>query len=380
MSHEINIKEVIEDKKSWFNIRRFKAGNINFERPEKTLDIKELTKHTFTNIVNIHKFKLFEASKSIKDFQIIRNIENEEEDSKINSFFYKKTWLENNNKLITFTFNFNPYNYIKKVEEISGFLNYYYYFSKPFLFVPNIRKNRIFSKPYKKETIIDLENYLKFVDSTYELFNAKNSKPIFVPVSLRMSATDIKLLANHYLKKEYYYYWFDFEGKAINETSLARIRNFINVIRDEGYYDKIITYFTNIKREIISNVKDPKSPASDVLASVAGANIIGVDREPQRKVEGPLPPPDHKARLLNRKSYYYEKTRDRRFRKKELNVSYNAVLLDKEFEAQTNHFLDHQEIEKFLERKEMLSKYREGTILRSLISKKPILQKTLKWF
>jgi len=42
MVPDINISETIEDKKSWFNIKRFKIGNNHFEKPEKCLDIKTL--------------------------------------------------------------------------------------------------------------------------------------------------------------------------------------------------------------------------------------------------------------------------------------------------------------------------------------------------
>ena len=380
MAHDINIKESIEDKKSWFNVKRFKIGNLTFERPVKALDVKGLTTRDFLDVINTHEFQMFETSKMIKNFKIIDSLRNEEEDGKINSFFNKKGYLEDRTHLINFTFNFNPYNFIKKIDDISGFLDYYYQHSKPFLFIPNIKKNRVFSKPNRGETIIDVKDYLNFVDSTYRILDTKNNKPIFVPVSLRMSVKDIELLAEHYLKKECFYYWFDFEGKSINETSLARINHFIRNVKDAGYYDKIVTYFTNVKREIISNVKDIKSPASDVLASVAGANIIGVDREPQRRIEGPLPPPEHKARLFDKETYYYVKTTDKNFFKKPINVSQNAIRLDSEFLEQTKHFLKELEIEKLLEKKEMLFTYKEGNILRSLTSKEPTIQKTLKWY
>jgi len=380
MTHDINIKESIEDKKSWFTVKRFKVGNLNFERPEKSLDVKGLSTNNFLDVVRTHKFQIFETSKMIRNFKSIYDIINEEEDGKINSFFNKKGFLEGKTNSITFTFNFNPYKFVKQVDDINGFFDYYYQHSKPFLFIPNIRKNRIYSKPYRKEIIIDFENYVKFVDSVYQILNTKNNKPIFVPVSLRMSIKDIKSLAEHYLKNEYFYYWFDFEGKSINENSLARINHFMRNIKESGYYDNVITYFTNIKREIISNVKDVKSPASDVLGSIAGANIIGVDREPQRKIDGPLPPPEHKARLFDKETYYYVKTNNKKFFRKPIYVSQNAIRLDNEFSEQTKHFLEHLEIEGFLKNKEMLSTYREGNILKSLTAKKPILQKTLKWY
>jgi len=45
---------------------------------------------------------------------------------------------------------------------------------------------------------------------------------------------------------------------------------------------KNLVFATNIKREIISNQKGDKSPASDVLGMICGANFVGVDRDPMR--------------------------------------------------------------------------------------------------
>ena len=41
MSH-ITLKETIEDKYSWYTIRRFAAGGTNFDKTIKTLDYKNL--------------------------------------------------------------------------------------------------------------------------------------------------------------------------------------------------------------------------------------------------------------------------------------------------------------------------------------------------
>jgi len=69
-----------------------------------------------------------------------------------------------------------------------------------------------------------------------------------------------------------------------------------------------------MRREIISNSKDVESPSSDVLTSIIGSNLVGVNRE------RPAPPPNdapklsneerlelwkHKARVFVPESYYY---------------------------------------------------------------------------
>ncbi|MEM3099470.1 MAG: hypothetical protein QXU32_12275 [Nitrososphaerales archaeon] len=383
MTKDVNIKETIEDKKSWFNIKRYKIGNVDFDRPAKSLDVKELSKKTFDVIKAAQQFKLFEVSKVVRSFQTIKEIYAEDDDSKINDFFHKKGWLADSPTLINFTFNFNPYGFIRRIDDMSGFFDQYYQFSKVAVFVPNIRKKKIVfdqNKKRKNVTIINANDYLIFVDSSYGILDTKNNKPIFVPISLRMSLKDIAQLAQHYLKKEYYYYWFDFEGKSVNENSLARIYHFLRIIRDSGNFDKTICYFTNIKREIISNPKESKSPASDILASIAGANIIGVNREPRRMIEGPLPPPTHKARIFNAGSYYYVKTSDSRWFNKERSVSHNSMLLDREFASQSKSFLHSHNLEGFLQKKEMLINYRQGAILKHLISKSPKTDSLRKWF
>jgi len=50
---------------------------------------------------------------------------------------------------------------------------------------PNIRLKRGATE------IIDLKNYMKFVDSSFDILNTKNNKPIFVPVSMRMGKENL---------------------------------------------------------------------------------------------------------------------------------------------------------------------------------------------
>ena len=47
MVTHININETVEDKKSWFNIKRFRIGDVHFEKPEKSLDVKNLDRPSF---------------------------------------------------------------------------------------------------------------------------------------------------------------------------------------------------------------------------------------------------------------------------------------------------------------------------------------------
>ena len=188
----------------------------------------------------------------------------------------------------------------------------------------------------KIETIIDVHNYIIFVDSVYQFLSTKNSNPISVPISLRMSQHDLDLLVERYLKKDYYNYWFGFETKPINEANLGSIAHILRTIRNGGYYDKVICHFTNIRRETRSNPKEQKRPASDMLSPIAGANIVGVNREPLRRItsKANFPPPQHKARLFDKSSYYYIMTKEPHLYDKKRYTPQNAIRLKEEFVGQ----------------------------------------------
>jgi hypothetical protein len=240
----------------------------------------------------------------------------------------------------------------------------------------------------EKETIIKVDDYIKFVDAVYSIFKTKNNKPIFLPISLRMSLHDLDRLIENYLKKEYYYYWFDFEGKAINEVNIGSIRYIFNKIHKKGYFKRIVSYFTNIKREILSNISETenRSPTSDVLSSIIGANIIGINREPAKNFSNKPPRVTndlirrHKARIFDGESYYYIRNQHNSPFTKQENVNYNTVELDKEFKKQSDFFLSEFHISNFLTKKEMLNNYKGGSILRELNLKIENKNDSESWF
>ncbi|MBI2545592.1 hypothetical protein HYV81_00230 [Candidatus Woesearchaeota archaeon] len=360
---KIQIKEVIEDKTSDFNIKRYKLSGLTLDEPIKTFDIS-LTTNGLFNGIKI-KNKVLEKRKSIRHFETIKKVIEEDDDKIINQFFGKAQWAAGYPSLINVTFDFNPYNFVNKMESIASFFDYYYTYSKDLLFVPNIR--------YKKSNniIIDLANYKKFVDEVYNLLNKKNSKPIFVPISLRFPIKYYEDLIKHYKKKDYLYFWFDFEGKPINEAIAGRIRSINSLIREQGLFKQSITYFTNIKREILSNIKDLDSPASDILATVIGANITGVNREPLRFFESGVEVPDpneiwkHKARNFDKDSYYYVKKKGP-VEKKNENFTNNSIVLNEELSNQSEYFSKKLEIRNYLLKKRMLNEYQNGNFLRRI--------------
>jgi hypothetical protein len=382
---DINVHETIEDKKSWFNIKRFKIGNTDFQKPEKSLDVKNLDRLTYRNVKA--GFKLYEATKIIKRYDNIAKIYNAE-DSQVCKFFYRGEWLGTAQNVINFTFEFNPYNHVKSVENLSWFFNQYYPYSKLFMTVPNIRVKRL-DENNKTVRIIDLNGYKRFVDESYKILNDKNNKPIFVPISMKFTMGQLTDLIEHYLKQERYYFWFDFEGRSINENSIGRLRHIYNTIKSKQVFDYVVSYFTNVKREKLANSNELTSVASDALSAIAGANLVGVNREPQAYFEPPPPKgdesggktretairattavdPNHKARLFDRETYYYVKTTDPNLYGKNKYVPINAAKLNAEFATQRDYFLENHNVEGLLNQKTMFKDEKAGNLLKDLTSR-----------
>jgi hypothetical protein len=375
----IEIKEHIEDKDSWFNIKRFKISNLNVEGPLKAIDINNIDDKIFSSIQ--HNFKLFEYSKTINYKSIERMLEANEENY-IRRYF-KPRRLDVNYahiNVVILTFNFNPYQ-LTTMQRLSGFLDYYHQYTD-LLFVPNIKRYKYNETTKSKEEIIKIEDYLRAVDEMYEILNLNNKKPIFVPITLKSSMEEIDKMVKHYIDKEYYLYWVDFEGKAISERTIAIITHINRLLKENGVIKNILLYFTNIKREIISSPIQAESPASDVLATLIGSNIVGINKEPPRAIgedqsltklrEKELW--EHKARLFDNDSYYYIKISELKREQpdkeilmdKRYNIIYNSMLLDKEFKRQAEYFISKQEIKSMLEVKRMLREYREGQLLNVL--------------
>ncbi|HRZ85195.1 MAG TPA: hypothetical protein P5277_00260 [Candidatus Paceibacterota bacterium] len=382
---DINIKEVIPDKNSFFNIKRFKIGNLNQDFLMKTIDIPNTSKKLWQANQGLKENRLiFEKTKTIKSFEDMKSLISEADDKKINSFFDKKTWLDHTFTIFHATLKFNPYKHVKKLSEIEGFWHYYYTFSKDALLIPNIVKDRTpydEDKPQKKEEIISFDEYIKFVDELYQFFQQMNNKPIFVPISLRFNITEIKNLVEHYLSKEYFYYWIDFESRPAdpsNSAIYAKIRQINILLRNSKQFDKCVLFVTNLRREIISNLKDDNSPASDILGTLCGANIIGVNRDPTKyfpeMIDKPLKVVQHKARLFDPESYYYKMLKDNNLNKA-VNVTENSVRVANEFDKQREAFLERFDIQSYLKKKEMINQYNKGKILKSIQLKEEVNKK-----
>ena len=146
---------------------------------------------------------------------------------------------------------------------------------------------------------------------------------------------------------------------------------------------------TNIKREIISNLKSEKTPASDVLISLTGSNLVGVNREPPRPIGITLSNEErkelrkHKARV-DPSTYYYTKVAKYNSHAYDLlmrqsyNILFNSQLLDTEFKIQTEHLLETGELEEYITKKQMIKEYKRGELGKVLFHKK--VKKITEWF
>ncbi|MFH1802024.1 MAG: hypothetical protein ABH864_01075 [archaeon] len=374
---DINVKETIIDKTSPFNIKRFNLRGLGSDFFTKTADITNVNKKYTEEVLGSKADRfIFEKGKEIPSFDKIMEIIKETDERKLNSFFDKKAWLNNKFTVLHSILKFNPYKHIKRLNQIDGFWYYYYSYSKDMVLIPNVLKERTpydeEGKALSKETIINLLDYKKYVDETYEIFNAMNNKPLFVPLSIRFDIGEIGDLLEHYLKKEYFYIWIDFEGKPAdpaNSAVYAKVLKINTVLRNSKSFDKCILYVTNIKREITSNPKESFSPASNVLTSLCGANIVGKNKEPKRK----FPPSEenkkkviqHKARVFQEDTYYYHIIENSPISMIK-NITENTDKLASEFDNQKQNFLKDFDIKNYLGSKKMIQEYAGGKILRSL--------------
>ena len=137
MSTVIDVKEFIPDKHSEFNIRKFKIHNLKFERPVKVIDAKTTTMHVFQNYKRDFDVELFESSIYVYPSTVNKILKERNEEVVRNHFNFRR-WMKEYSFVIATTLQFNPVkNYdLKKVQR---YLRYVYEYSKPFVFVPNIK-------------------------------------------------------------------------------------------------------------------------------------------------------------------------------------------------------------------------------------------------
>jgi len=394
MGKLIEVKETIRDKYSLFNIKRFDFSTLSIERPIRVLDAKNIRdEHIITFFSNYSI--IFEKSLLVNSNRFLKIVETDDS-RKIRSHFGFPYYAKDHPRYISITFTFNPFRFFgnRRVAEdyLEGYLLYYQAYSASSLLVPNIK---VGSKRVN-QAIVTIDEFLDLVDTMYNILEYRNKKPIFVPFSPRFSMSDIDKLVEHYVKKEYYNVWIDFEGGAVTEDKIARIHKFIRKFDVKELFDKLVIIATNLRREIVSNVKKDYTPASDVLATLIGANIVGVNREPMRPIEGKVVIEkdkllEHKARIFDHNTYYYlkatishqldEEIKSQILTSKETNIAINTKLVDDEFDRQSKALLSNGDTKEYISGKRMLQEYKHGSLLRALqYSKYYVGRQITEWF
>lgn len=391
MTTALNIKEAILDKDSEFNIKRFTLGGIDVDRPIKVLNVNSITQKTVEEQRRaLEEYTLFyEISSTLKE-STVNALLDEDENGKITRILKIKKWASP--LILAYTLSFNPLRpqILEGLKDLSGFLSYYYTHSSVALLVPNMKVKKSIpvgedpktgKKKYKSIRIADLEDYIKYVDWSVEKLNSRNNKPIFVPISLKFGMRDIVKLAEHYIKKEYFNIWIDFESGIPSPQNIGKIRQFLEVFREKERLEDIVIYATNLNREFESSPQLTLTPGTDPITTITGANLIGGnkgkgvpdDNLPKPSKSGELL--EYKARLFDPDTYYYlhpklinDQTLQEILLMKEYNIMLNTLRINAELINQTEHFLENQEIQPYAEQKQMLKEYREGDLLKALFS------------
>ena len=391
MTRNLEVEETIQDRKSLFSVKRFRIGNLKIESPIKTVDTRILERKAalLKEVEKDFKTIILERSRLVSDKNLKNLLYGSERE--VNKFFKFRGFMKSYPRLFPQTLTFNPLEKDKNLEYLSGYFSYLHSFSDPLVFVPNIKIERYDEKTGKMKRLLDVDDFIRFVHEAYRMLDYKNKKPILVPLSLRFAIEEIRKIAKEYIKSEYYSVWIDFEGSAISLAKISRVRSFFLEFEQAGRIDDLVVFATNIKREIISNIKSEKAPASDALATLIGSNLVGVNREPQRpphqetasiKVEELRA---HKARVFEPSTYYYLKPEassfDEEMRKRLFDPAYNTLLnsklLDREFHFQAKIFLEEGDIEKYIAEKQMIREYKSGEFGEVLFRRE---RKLVEWY
>jgi len=174
-------------------------------------------------------------------------------------------------------------------------------------------------------------------------------------------------------------------------VKVSKIRSFIMEFEQAERLNDLVVFTTNIKREIISNIRSERTPASDVLAPLVGSNLVGVNKEPPKPFAeeiGEIKGEDlrkHKARVFDSSTYYYLKLDVTNYNVEmrerlldfEYNIFFNLKLIDQEFSVQAETFLKEGNVEEYITKKQMIKEYRDGELGKTLFRQE---ERISEWF
>jgi hypothetical protein len=391
MVKNLEVKENIPDKRSLFNIKKFKIGNLEIERPVRTVDARIVERRTglLEEVRKDFQKIIFERSRLVTERDLKRLLL--APDKEVNRFFKFRIFMKSYPHIFPHTFNFNPLEKSKNLEVFSGYFSYLHSFSDPLLLIPNIKIEMYEEESGKRKRVTGMKDYIKFVHEAYRMLDYRNRKPIFVPLSLRFGIDEVRKIAKEYIRSEYYSVWIDFEGAAITPVKVSKIRSFIMEFEQAERLNDLVVFTTNIKREIISNIRSERTPASDVLAPLVGSNLVGVNKEPPKPFAeeiGEIKGEDlrkHKARVFDSSTYYYLKLDVTNYNVEmrerlldfEYNIFFNLKLIDQEFSVQAETFLKEGNVEEYITKKQMIKEYRDGELGKILFRQE---ERISEWF
>lgn len=322
MSH-LKIDKVTEDENSLFTSKSLTFHNLTIQTPFKLLDFNNappVTKIEAWNNDILNQINIVEKSKLVSEKSFISELDNPKANFLYDQYdSYKNTKGFGNKYFVnSLTLQFNPIQIDGYKDNIDIFMQLYHCRSD-LLLVPNLKVAR--SVNGKREELVSFDDYKKYISVAYEALNFRNSKPIFVPLSLKHGVRKFQELLKEYIDSGYRYFWLDFEAaSSYNKTPF--IRSYHKLIEEKELIDKVVLYATNIRRENNPHINDITSIASDVVSSPLGIDILGVNRSPQAMIKVPQggcgsqedktsasfeESFNHKARFLNTDSYGYVK-------------------------------------------------------------------------
>jgi hypothetical protein len=379
----IDLKESISDGESAFNLKRFRIADLSLEGPIRTVDSRCTTKRSLEKVASELGPVLIETSKTVAA-EAVRSVLGSAEPDLLKRHFGHAKWHSDYANAVNMTFKFNPVDEFGSLDRISGYFDHYYQYSGTMLMVPNVKVSRNLYQEGKRvgvQSIIEAEEFMRYISEVHDILDYRNKKPIFVPLNLNLDIKETVELADFFLRQGYTNVWIDMEASSTDDKRRAALlRAFVRRFDEAERFDDLIVYMTNIKREILAHFKDAHSPSSDVLAAVMGANIIGVNRSPQAMFpkdapRPPSPPPGqmlaNKARLLDPSSYYYtrldamemDEERRRSLYNRNENILTNTVLLNTELKEQSRRFLEELSIRPYISSKPMVREFRDGSLM-----------------
>ncbi|MCK9313578.1 MAG: hypothetical protein M0P20_05970 [Methanocorpusculum sp.] len=303
-----------------FTAKTLSFGSLKIQTPCKLFDLNGLNIGQISPLKSLdtslfESVKILERSHLVSPETFCQAADDSNPNLLKNYLKLKQDSLFKNKLLInTLTLEFNPYN-ISDADEYIESLMALYHGRSDLLLIPNLKIQKYVSLPHQKfykETITSQEDYVQFVDTAYENLKFRNSKPIFIPLSLKYGNRRFTSILDSYLSKGYRNFWIDFEGGSeLSKTQF--IRSYHKKVADMKLEEEVVLYGSNIRREQHPRREEIACLAGDILSAPLGIDIIGVNREP-KAWPGKNPPQktlsdaekmEYKGRMLDRKSYMY---------------------------------------------------------------------------